>query len=362
MDGAAGVKKLNLRQKKWSISHNKKTMRYLQKRNKAKSKRQQYYFTPRTLKTSLGHILVAPANFSLVQNRDETLCFFDSVLRTINRCSKMDKLYFNFSDIEYISTDAIMYIIALIKNVKRMRAFHIMCAGSMPRNKEARELIEKSGFYKFVSALNRSKVSTINDRIQISSGFDSDGALTGEICNFVHQSCGGGPKDTKRLYSMVMELMTNTRQHAYGESGAMVGKWYIFAENIENRVRFVFLDTGLGIPATINKKGTEELKEFIRIFGIGINDSKYISSALRGEFRTETKQVNRGKGLPGIYEDSCNGILTNLIIISGRGECRIMPDRSIQENQLKTSFAGTLFMWDFHGEKGAHDGIDIEHC
>ncbi|MEL7657006.1 MAG: ATP-binding protein, partial [Bacillota bacterium] len=197
-------------------------------------------------------------------------------------------------------------------------------------------------------------METINDRIQISSGKDANGALTGEICNFVHQVSGKGVNDTKRLYSMIMELMTNTKQHAYlDKGGIMGGNWYIFAEGLENSsVRFVFLDTGIGIPATINKKFSEKIKDLMRIFGAPFDESKYISSALRGEFRSETRQQNRGKGLPGIYEDSCSGLISGLVIISGSGECRILPDCTIEENQLETNFNGTLYIWNFHEQKG----------
>ena len=100
-------------------------------------------------------------------------------------------------------------------------------------------------------------------KIQIQSGSESNGELVGQICEFVIRS--GRQIDnlsTKRLYPMLVELMTNTKQHAYNDKGHMISNWYVFAEDVGDEVRFVFLDTGVGIPNTLRYKIVEGLEQF----------------------------------------------------------------------------------------------------
>ena len=68
-------------------------------------------------------------------------------------------------------------------------------------------------------------------------------------------------------------------------------------------------------------------------------------SALKGNFRTETGEKYRGKGLPGIYADATNGAIHDLIIISCRGRCDIKKDGTIKNHALKEEFVGSLFSW-----------------
>jgi hypothetical protein len=345
------VKKLNERQRKWQMSRTRKIMRRIARLKHPRRKRHNANTPNHTnrRKKKARYILEAPIRLSLLSGTEETLTFFEKVLQTIKMCKYKDRLYFNLEKIEYISIDAIMYIIALIKNVKRVNAFQIECVGNLPICDEAKRLIEESGFYNFVTAINRPVMATTNSsKIQITSGREADGALTGTICDFVHAVSGRSRIETKRLFSMIMELMTNTKQHAYrGEAGIMVDKWYVFAENTSDYIQFVFLDTGAGIPTTIKKKLTEKLKDVAMFWETGYNDAKYISSALKGEFRSETGQGYRGKGLPGIYIDSCNGLVSELTIISGQGKCTVNPDCLIEEVRLETNFTGTLLMWKF---------------
>ena len=75
------------------------------------------------------------------------------------------------------------------------------------------------------------------------------------------------------------------------------------------------------------------------------DDATYLQSVLKGDPRTETKQDNRGKGIPGIYEDVCKHILTDFQVISGKGLCKVAPSGEIVKTELDNSFEGTMFMW-----------------
>lgn len=70
--------------------------------------------------------------------------------------------------------------------------------------------------------------------------------------------------------------------------------------NGNDRIRFIFVDTGFGIANTVKKNFKEKVQQlFGKMLGLGIaiNDAQLIQSAFNGDFRTSTNQDNRGNGL-----------------------------------------------------------------
>lgn len=314
-------------------------------RRKLKLKRRGITYTPNTARKSRksvrSHTLKAPSILSLCQDSNDTVNFFDKVIWTIRECGVRDSIFFDLSGVTAITPDAVMYLIAIVKNMRRIKAYQIACSGSLPQEQSARDVIEQTGFYSYMKMSRLRRIDGDGRYMQISTGVTADGELASSFCDFVQTKCGRTICETKKLYPMIIELMTNTHQHAYrDENSIMAPNWYISAYLTDLGVHFVFLDTGAGIPATVHKKISE------RVFGPIIkNDSDYLVSALRGEFRTETRQEHRGKGLPGIYEDSSTHEIENLSIVSNKGKC-IINGKNITTEKLSHGLEGTLFSWD----------------
>lgn len=343
------MKKIRVSRKPWIVAHAKKGVQKRVKLHKTRRKRRRNKEPESNKSSSKKWTVVAPQRLSLTGNCEETLEYFAEVLETIQSCDNGDQIYFDFQKIKYISSDAIMYIIALITNAKKINECSIRCSGNLPTDPKARDTLEMSGFYKFVQHKN-SPVSSVNDRLQISSGKDIDSPLVGAICEYV-QKVSGTPCDTNGLYSIIIELMTNTAQHAYhSEDDIMDNNWYIFAQNSKDYIRFVFLDTGVGIPKTIKKRLGERFRGLVdelTAYNAYNGDASYIESALKGEERTETNQPYRGQGLPEVYEVACGERISEMLVMSGRGKCRIGADGLISNYSLSTEFVGTLFTWKF---------------
>lgn len=340
------MKHITERQKRWHAAKMRAVMRRRVRINRGRIKKldQPHNYSRLEHRTNRV-VLSAPAHLSLISNKEETLSFFEESIRATKECRTRQTIYFDLENVETITPDAIMYLIALVNNVKRVRTLRITCEGNLPRSKEAREMIEKAGFYQHVNSLRVSRTFDKGNRIQISSGNNVNGPFIGSICDFVQaHSAGHGSIQTKRLYRMFTELMTNTYQHAYKDSGSVMDDhWFIYVENSEEYIYFVFLDTGVGIPATIRLN----IKEKVEKLFLKNNDAKYISSALKGDFRTETRQGHRGKGLPGIYSDTQSGDLYDLTIISGKGACYINSKCEMIESSSSVPFCGTLFCWKY---------------
>lgn len=346
--GVLILRKISEKRKLWLIKHCRKGTKRSARKSKSKHARAS---SARTAITQFNQKtrIDAPRVLSLLENREETLQFFEQAINKIKDCKKNGELYFNLHNVEEITIDAVMYITALVNSQKRARAFGISFSGNRPKGARARSLMSRSGFFDFVYSNDVRDIEQDDRNIRISSGKDVDGALASRICDFV---CGSLVEDlvaTKGLYKIIMELMTNTKQHAYNGYPASAGdSWYVFAEDVGGSVKIVFLDTGDGIPKTIRKTLGENLSAVIADVGWAVEkkDAGYIASALRGESRTETKEKHRGKGLPEICESVCNGHITGLSILSGLGMCRVMDTGEIIEENLSTPFYGTLFMWD----------------
>ena len=119
-------------------------------------------------------------------------------------------------------------------------------------------------------------------------------------------------------------------------------EWYLYVENKDEHLAFVFLDTGSGIPNTVAKKFTEHILDYV----VRNKDSDYIHSVLRGDFRSATKMSNRGNGLPDIYNHCKEGYIQNLKIISGKGFFAHYGNNDIVRELNCDALEGTLFYWE----------------
>jgi len=286
--------------------------------------------------------LEAPENFSIFANPEDSLSFFSNIE---NRIEFGDPIYFDMKNIEHLSIDTIMYFLALIKRMKSSRVAYGF-KGSIPSNKNCRYLLDSSGFFKYVDSGKMKKdLSYESDVVQISNGQNADPSTAKNICDFTMSKLNRKRKDIRSLYDMIIELMSNTKQHAYNRRYA-IRDWYIFVSFISEKkcVRLIFLDTGEGIPTTVKRTGFEYIKALVSnvpLMSIGTKHTEYIQSALKGELRSRTGDLHRGKGLPKIYSFHNAGYINNLTIISNRGYFAEGRD-----DDMKKELKGTLYYWE----------------
>jgi len=298
----------------------------------------------RKLSQNRFETLTTPEEFSIYNNPEESLSFFSDIE---TRIEFGNPIYFEMKNIEVLSIDTIMYFLAILKKIKSSKVNYGI-KGSVPTNKKCRDLLESSGFLRYVdSGKTKKDLSYTSEVVQITSGHNADNSIAKRICDFVMSKINLKRIEIKKLYIMLIELMTNTKHHAYGTGGKRqfpLTDWYIFVRYIseKNAVRFIFLDTGKGIPFTVRRKGFEPAREFI---GFGPNHAEYINSALKGEFRSSTGESYRGKGLPKIYSYNTQQYINSLTIISNKGYFA-----ENQREDIPKELKGTLFYWELSKE------------
>lgn len=287
--------------------------------------------------------LEAPENFSIFSNPEQTLSFFSDIETKIKFG---DPVYFEMKNVEKLSIDTIMYFLAIVKKMKSSKVVYGF-KGSSPSNKNCRDLLESSGFFKYVhSGMMMKDLSYESDVVQISNGQNADPSTAQKICDFTMLKLNRKRKNIRSLYDMIIELMSNTKQHAYSDSKYTLRDWYVFVSFISEKksVRLIFLDTGEGIPTTLKRTGFEYIKALVSgvpLLSIGASHTEYIHSALKGDLRSRTGELHRGKGLPKIYSFHKDGYINNLTIISNYGYFAEDTDDDI-EKELK----GTIFYWE----------------
>ena len=285
-------------------------------------------------------IATAPTIFSFVKNTEETISYFTDIITQIDQRIFKQHFFIDSSRVEEVTADALIYILAILYNIKLNPLMKYTFKGNLPNNKLAAAVYRDSGFMNYVET-KRPVMPRTDDKIQILSGKQMDPETAKLVCEFVMSQFNQPRLFTRDLYKALIELMANTFQHAYTNSKRSP-YWYLYAINLGDRIQLTFIDTGEGIPSTVKKK-------FLERFPGVITDSGLIHSALRGESRTGTNLSNRGHGLPALYDFCKSGYLQNFYILSGKG-CCIARDSNgaidFEKYDYPNGISGTIFRFE----------------
>ncbi len=279
----------------------------------------------------------APAHVSLLNNVEETIAFFEEIRRGVIGRHVVD---IDFSSVRKITSDALLYLVALFDHFK-MRGEYYRVKGNFPLSRRCKILLIESGFFRYV----KTEVpipSMGSDTLKISRAVRADGKFAKEILEFVQSKIPSfRPHEP---YRHIVELMTNTRQHAFEKNGFY---WYSVAIHNpdEHEVWLAFMDNGVGIHDALSRDWSERVMEAIPL--VSLSPSKLLLSALEGHFRTRTEEGYRGKGLPRLYESVQANEFSDMVIISDRAYIDFRSNAQGHCKDLDFKFHGTLYSWIF---------------
>ncbi|ASN67515.1 hypothetical protein 10S2_7 [uncultured Caudovirales phage] len=285
-----------------------------------------------------------PRSFSFIDSPSDTIDFFNDLVLEIKQKHYKKIFFINSFDVESVTVDALIYLIAIMQNIKINLEMQYTFKGNLPHNEYASITYKESGFMAYVeSKIKRLPDST--NKMKITSGSRNDPQIASQMCKFVMDKLNKKITDTLSLHKILIELMSNVYHHAYNNTDINKKIWYIYAEFVDDCIRFVFVDTGAGIASTVRKNFFEKLG---RLTGTSYSDGDLIYSTLKGDFRTETKKVHRGNGLSGVKDLAKTGLFRNFTVISGSGSCAISNDenKELIKANYNNSIYGTIFIFD----------------
>mgnify|MGYP004631700771 FL=1 len=305
-----------------------------------------------------NEIFTVPEKFSIIDNSNETISFLNKIIKSVEKIRNFQRqrrnnsfirtFLIDMSNTNYLTSDALMYLLTIIKNTRGTKILPINWIGNFPKDTEVNEYLKRSGYLKYMRTSSENIIQ-VDDNIQIKNGIGyeyHDGVINRdirqEIIDFTCEKISKTKIQINYLMTMLTEMITNISDHAYQPGGMFEHNWYIFVDNKEDKITYTFMDNGLGIPTTIRKSIFERIIEALDCE----DEYKYIEAAIGGvQKRSETGLLERGNGLPSIYEQYKNKNIDNLVIISNKayysGKIRCDMDDSL---------FGTIFYWEIKKE------------
>lgn len=285
-----------------------------------------------------------PEDFSFLTNPEETIDFFSEIIEEIKKQKFREEFFFDSSGVKNVSVDALIYLIAIMQNIKVNREMQYTFRGNLPENETAQKIYIESGFMNYVKSKAK-RLPNNTEKMKITSGEKNDPKKASDMCKFVMEKLHKEMKDIQSLQKTFIELMSNVVLHAYKDDGLMFPQWYMYTEHFDGKVRVIFVDTGLGIPKTVRKNFWEKIQRMVHFD----RDGDLIYSAFLGAFRTETLEEHRGNGLPGLYDSIVKDKFSDFCVLSGGGSCILKheSERSmLTKCTYKNKIYGTIYIFD----------------
>lgn len=286
--------------------------------------------------------VVAPRNFSLLNNAEEFLSFV-ALLRIHNRDRQRVQLV--MKDTEKITTDAILVLRAVISE------FHhngVYFTGDIPSNKEVQQVLLESGFFEELRINFKYERNTKNN-IKTHKKKRVESALTSDLIAQAAETVWNEKKRCNGIQRTLIECMGNTFDHAWLRRSHREC-WFlsVYHNEQERKVSFAFVDLGVGIFESIKrKKYSGAIKQFFeRVSGQYKDNAELLKLIIHEEIkRTRSGDKHRGRGLPGIYKAFERNQLSNLTIISNNVFANFAPENY---RLIKNYFVGTFIYWELH--------------
>lgn len=343
------IKKSDLRYKEWLKRRNIKKAKRVAKRKKKKgylaisyeNAENQTKYKNKYSKTKKNNIeVVVPEDFSLIHNTEEVIRFFNNIKSLIRGKKPNTNIFFDMLNVKRITIDAIMFLLALMDNLRSIKHKNYSFSGNEPSKTTANKALCESGFFDFVNT-KTNHVTKSSYKVSIKSSNRHRPDIIKNICQFINNNTSYSRIETSFIYVLIHEMMLNTKNHAYitKSKTQILNRWYCFVELLKNKVKFTFLDTGAGIPNTIKSKLLDPIT----------TETNMVLSALNGRARTRMDATNRGKGLPKIKNILEEGKIRKINIISNKAYCILCNNNdkiNILRKEQKISIKGTIFYWE----------------
>lgn len=298
----------------------------------------------------------APKNFSFIKYPKEAIEF----------TNKLEKLYLDrrstFVNLAYIESLDHSAITVLASIARTFKIRNVRLNGSFPKNLELQRLFIDSDFFKYF-------MNQPTHKIEYNIGQDNqmfttkDAKVNPELGLVVMEQASmtiwNKQRTCKGLQRVLLELMQNSNNHAnLNEKG--VEHWWLSVNNDKdnNKVSFIFVDYGIGIFESLNKKSTKSkwYRWKDNLQDIFYPNATIFEKLIKGDLhKTVTGEDFRGKGLPGIKQVLDRNQISELHIISNNVFANVPEDKY---NKMPQHFNGTFVYWELNNQNESSQWIN----
>lgn len=300
------------------------------------------------VKQQLPHYknIIAPTNFSLAFNTEETLDF----IGRIEACFKRrQKVFVDLSNVERIANGAIVVLLSILVNFK---SNGIDFNGNFPKDAIAQRILRNSGFFNYLyKQIEKQESYSFENEICTHANKKASSELSEEIIRKASLHIWGEERRCTGVQRVFLELMQNTNNHASFYSQGEKHWWAtISPSSDQKKVTFSFIDFGVGIFESLsnkpeNNKFFDAINKVKKVFNFTSN-AELLKLLLNGDVhKTVTGKYYRGKGLPGIFNSCRNNKISNLIIISNDA---IADYSNNSYKKLNNTLSGTFVSWELN--------------
>lgn len=282
--------------------------------------------------------LVAPSEFSMIRNSDETISF----LNRIRFYAGKYNLILDLSAVERLTADAVAALVATLAPFARQG---VLIRGSVPRDPTAQSILVGSGFfehYRSVQPLPRVPHGQISQ--ERSKKVQPD--IARDLIHFGIKALTGSDRKCSASYRVLIECMSNTHNHALSGKAKLThsqesATWWatVYADEARNRVCFTFVDGGVGIFDSVRLGKVRSLYRFVGLQ----SDTGILRDLLQGKVESRTGLPYRGKGLPAINRLSETHRIESLTILANDVHANVSAG---EYRMLPVAFRGTLLYWE----------------
>ena len=289
-------------------------------------------------------VVTAPPTLNLMSAPD-ALCIFLADLREMYRKKKV--ILIDMREVIDLGSEAVSALLSILTDRQIITGRRTQ--GFSPRNQTALLTLVHSGFFNHVQIQGKKpdiQTHGIN-RWEKERRDEVDSEVAKELVDFATQGLYGTPRREPGTTTTLIELMSNTHQHADPENEGRESWWasvYIDAD----KARFTFVDNGIGILESGVLRFGDSLR---RLFGIR-NNTDFLRKIFLGEMESRTRNPRRGRGLPKIHTLFESGSICNLRVLTNNVYADLSIDNFLE---LERPFAGTLVTWEIqrNGENHA---------
>src|SRR5579883_2292443 len=278
--------------------------------------------------------VAAPPVLSLVKNPDGTNLF----LSRIRQVARTNHVRVKLNHVEDLGVEAIGALLAIIKHPEIDGLTRIR--GDIPDNPVLREILEGSGFLGHVHrTVPEGPARGAGRMFRIIQNKEVMATVAKDLSVFAMEKLHGIPKKHGPSYSLLLETMSNTFDHASPNSLTRQEWWAsVYFDENERKACFTFIDQGVGILHSFTfLQRLKRLRREIRGSGEKLRD------LLMGKIPSRTREKHRGRGLPKAYETWKSGRLDNLVVIANDGYANAQKQ---EFKDLAVPFNGTIVYWE----------------